>query len=514
MRSKSIISFSIFFSCLLTNVQAQTINEAVRYSSYDYASTARSIAVGGAFSALGADISAATMNPAGLGEYRFGEFVFSIGATFDNQDATLDGTSTNNTKATSNIGVLGYVSTNRHRSTSVLNYSSFAISLNRFLSFDNAFEYNGQTTGSVTERFLERSNGLGLNDLDDFEAGPAYDAGAIFDFDGDLFYESDFGDFEAIVPKRQTVSREGSGSELNLGYGASLRNKFSFGINLGIPIFTFEERKIYREFDDNNSIDFFEDLQYDEVLETSGVGVNGKIGVIYKPTNKIRVSLAGHSPSLMLLNDEFYTDLTYAFNESGDVETVTANSPDGQFEYQLRTPWRAIVGAAYMFTLGESKQRSNEEDAEFAERRRNLWRGFVTAEVEYVAHTNSKFNLTSNSNDPLDAQFEQELNNEIASGLKSIPIVKIGTELAKGNFRYRAGVRYEPSIIQNETSASIRVSGGLGIRIKRVFVDLAASFNTNQLDYSPYFLSNSSANQIVNVEGQTINADLTFGLKL
>jgi len=514
MFRKTIIS-TIFLFNLICISYTQTITEAVRYSSYDYASTARSIAVGGAFSALGADISAATINPAGLGEYRFGEFVFSFGVNYDNQDATLGSQTTNSSNVTSNIGVLGYVSTNRHRSTSALNYSSFGLSFNRFLNFDNFFEYGASTAGSITERFVERANGRGLNDLGDFEAGPAFDSGAIFDFDGDLSYETDFDGFTGVIPKRQTVSRVGSGSELNIGYGASLKGKLSFGINLGVPIFSFTEIKEYSEFDNANDIDFFENLEYEEMLETSGVGVNAKIGVIYRLNNKIKLSLAGHTPSAMFLSDEFFTDLTYTFNDTGDPESTLAQSPNGLFDYQLTTPWRAILGGAYIFTLGgDLVQRRSEEDIDFAERRKAQTRGFFTAEVEFVGYTNANFNLTRDSNDPLDAAFEQELNDEISAELRSIPIVKFGTEISKGQFRYRAGVRYQPSIFANGGSSTTRFSGGIGIRINRVFLDLSGTYDTTSLSYSPYFLTNSLSDQIVNVEGRQIKMDLTFGYKL
>lgn len=516
MFRKTIISSALLLSLFITSY-SQTIIEAVRYSSYDYASTARSIGVGGAFSALGADISASTINPAGLGEYRFGEFVFSFGATIDNQNATLrGGQERSSTTATSNIGVLGYVSTNRHKSTSALRNSSFAISLNRFLSFDNAFEFEGDTQGSIVERFVERANTLGVNDLDDFEAGPAYDVEAIFDPDGDLFYDSDFGDFSVVVPKSQTVTQEGSGRELNLGYGASLKSNLSFGINLGIPIFQFNETKVYSEFDTGNNIDIFDELEYLESLQTNGVGVNAKIGVIYKLNNKIRFSLAGHTPSLLFLTDEFFTDLTFDFTDpqNGFVSNL-AQSPTSTFEYQFNTPWRAILGGAYMFALGgDLVQKRNEEAAAFAARRKAQTRGFLTAEVEFVGYTNSNFNFTANSTDPQDAAFEQSLNDEISSDLKSIPIVKVGAEIAKDKFRYRAGVRYQPSIFVNDDSASIRYSGGLGIRINRVFVDLAATFETTALTYSPYFLVDSFANQVVDVQGSQINVDLTFGYKI
>jgi len=216
----------------------------------------------------------------------------------------------------------------------------------------------------------------------------------------------------------------------------------------------------------------------------------------------------------MVLNDIFFTDFTYTFNDNS-IETITIMSPSGEFEYRLTTPWRAIAGAAYMFTLGgDLIQRRNEEDAQFAARRKKQTRGFISGEVEYVAYTNAAFNLTANSSNPLDAQLEDALNGEISSDLKSIPIVKLGAEIAKDKFRYRLGVRYEPSIFQNSGTANINLSGGFGIRINRVFVDLSGNFDSGESTYSPYLLSNSSSNQNVTLDQRKINIDLTFGVKL
>lgn len=494
---------------------SQTITEAVRYSVSDYASTARSIAVGGAFSSLGADISAVSTNPAGLGEYKYGEYVLSVGTSILSNKANLRGQSSSSTAASFNLGVLGYVSTNRHRSTSAVKYSSFVISLNKFLDFGESFEYAASTAGSIAERFTERANGLSPGDLGDFEAGPAFDAGVIFDFDRDNFYETDFDAFQAPVLKTQTVDRNGSGLELAFGYGANINNKVSVGASIGIPFFSFEENKVYREIDDNNSINFFENLEYTEFLETSGAGFNAKLGVIVKPTKKLRVSLAGHSPSFMFLTDSFNTDISYTFNDTGSPQTSVGSSGNfAPFQYGIRTPWRAIAGAAYMFSFGELRQRRNEEDAKFAARKRKQLRGFVSGEVEYVSFNQASFNLTSSSNNPLDQILENDLNNQIESDLGSAVIVKLGAELAQNKLRYRAGIRYEPSAFKAVSDPNLAFSGGLGYRMGRVFLDLAGSFNTADQVYSPYFLLNDANNQVVDLQQQRINVDFTIGYKL
>ena len=61
-----------------TALQAQSAGDLLRLSQYNYSfSTARSAALGGAFTSLGADLSSIGINPAGLGMYRGSEFGIS-----------------------------------------------------------------------------------------------------------------------------------------------------------------------------------------------------------------------------------------------------------------------------------------------------------------------------------------------------------------------------------------------------------------------------------------------------
>ncbi|MFM9057060.1 MAG: hypothetical protein ACKOQY_10325, partial [Bacteroidota bacterium] len=61
---------------------SQNDADALRYSMLNYGSTARSLAMGNSFGALGADFSSLSMNPAGIGLYRRSEF--SISPVFSN----------------------------------------------------------------------------------------------------------------------------------------------------------------------------------------------------------------------------------------------------------------------------------------------------------------------------------------------------------------------------------------------------------------------------------------------
>ena len=63
---------------------AQEPADALRFSWYTSSGTARQQAVGGAMASLGGDITAAYVNPAGLGFYKTGDFVLTPGFNFLN----------------------------------------------------------------------------------------------------------------------------------------------------------------------------------------------------------------------------------------------------------------------------------------------------------------------------------------------------------------------------------------------------------------------------------------------
>ena len=67
---------------------AQQEMDAYRYSPMDLNGTARSIGMGGAFGALGGDMSAMSHNPAGIAVYRSSELQTTLALTRTDADAT------------------------------------------------------------------------------------------------------------------------------------------------------------------------------------------------------------------------------------------------------------------------------------------------------------------------------------------------------------------------------------------------------------------------------------------
>ena len=63
--------------CLALATQAQNFEDIVRFSATPNNGTARVSAMGGAFTALGGDISAIAINPASVGVFRKSEISFT-----------------------------------------------------------------------------------------------------------------------------------------------------------------------------------------------------------------------------------------------------------------------------------------------------------------------------------------------------------------------------------------------------------------------------------------------------
>src|SRR5438034_11660765 len=83
--------------------------DALRYSWYTQGGTARQQAIGGAMGSLGGEISTSFVNPAGLGFYRTGDFVFTPGYNFLNNKSTYFGKSEKDKKNYFNLRTTGFV---------------------------------------------------------------------------------------------------------------------------------------------------------------------------------------------------------------------------------------------------------------------------------------------------------------------------------------------------------------------------------------------------------------------
>ncbi len=505
---KNNILIILLFSFTIS-ISAQSLNDALRFSQIESASTARMAGIGGGMSALGGEFSVINVNPAGLAIYRSSEF--SITPSFDLRNTTgvLSGGSNpeiEDNAASFSFSNIGIVLNSQPRGK--WRTSNFAIGYNRIANFKENFNFEGRSSGSMAEQFLELATDPGgapvfAQELDDFLAGPAYDAFAIGDILDDQdnptgFYFNDFEDADpnAQIARLQNLSRQGSISELSLSLAGNYNNKLLIGGSLGIPILRYTQSRSYEEFDPGTEFDgnvpFFESLQFTDTLSTEGVGVNVKLGMIYWPTPKIRIGAAVHTPTFYSMTDFYDTSVGYTFTENGNI-TSGRGEPfqPRDIDYGFRTPWRFIGSGGLIIP-------------QF---------GLLSAEVEYVNYGNNVYNLDKDGNSIFDTDRGDIVNAEIEDELQSALNIRVGAEYKIERILLRAGYNWSASARANQDDVLTRISVGAGYRADRVYLDLAYVRGSREDIYSPYSLENSRAEQQVNRQLASNNILFTLGYR-
>jgi long-subunit fatty acid transport protein len=86
------------------------------------------------------------------------------------------------------------------------------------------------------------------------------------------------------------------------------------------------------------------DLTYTEQMAIEGRGFNIKLGAIYLPTNWLRLGIAYHSATNLNIADVYSTAISS--NDTIFDAPLEVESPQGNFNYKIRTPSRTIFSAA------------------------------------------------------------------------------------------------------------------------------------------------------------------------
>ncbi|MBK8052054.1 MAG: hypothetical protein IPK35_01915 [Saprospiraceae bacterium] len=352
---------------------------------------------------------------------------------------------------------------------------------------------SGKIKGSITTYFAEQANNKSTDDLDEYIAYPAYNTGAIFDFDKDKFYDTDFANPAQEVFRNQDIIQKGGINELTLGWAGEYKSNINFGISAGIPFASFEELKTYSETDPNDEIPVFTSLEYIERLNTSGVGFNFKAGFTYKLNKRVRFAGAFHSPTWYRFNDDYSTSMSYTFFDKKS-ETYDYDSEDGSFEYKITTPWRAVGSIGTTYRIGDLV-------------------GFVNADVEHLDYTNSNYNGTAFSSNDGEKKWTNEVNRDIQRRLGTATNLRLGSEVGYKNLRVRAGYSFERTAFNADDFYNNKISAGIGFREDNFFIDLGIRVAQYSEGYNPYVVLDSKLDPLSVIDTRRTRMALTLGFK-
>ncbi len=501
--------------CCSGMIKAQVPEDALRLSWLQQNGTARNQAVGSVMGSLGGDITATFVNPAGLGLYKVGELVLSPGFSFlKNKGDYRESVSTDKGSAF-NFGTSGIVFGTANRNSNWKS-SAFSLAVNRTANFNSNVFYQGQNDYSsyseqFAEEFAKSKLDIGDAELDQFSPLSIGTRLAVYSFlidtatiNGNLQV---IGVPEFLESRGQSNYIESSGgiTELALGLAGNSNDKFYVGGSLGLPIVNYKRIQTFTESDiSGDRRNGFNQSTLREIYTTKGIGINAKLGLIFKPVEYVRLGLAVHTPSWYGLKDTYYGEMTTeAENQRNpqdnlitvNSETVNGNLPV-QFNYDLTSPWKFLLSGSYVFREIEDVTKQ---------------KGFISADVEYINYSGSAYQSAEGNQD--DAYYA-DVNNTIDEIYKGAFNFKIGGELKFNTIMARAGFSYYGNpYADSELKADKKfISGGLGYRDKGVFVDLTYVHGLQKDISFPYRLADK-ANTFAAVKGNGGNVLMTVGFK-
>lgn len=444
----------------------QSAYDAWRFSQNEYEGTARSVAMGNAFTALGGDLGAVTINPAGSAVAGYSQFTITpslyISSATANGAAPYAGAeltyfdkkyrSSNTDFGIPNIGMTFYFDTGRKSGlksltvgfianrTKTWSENVFAEGTNHLTSFagaaaveatENMAAYNAPgalPAGEPRYSYQDLLSDGAYDYYDPWKDIVAYRGGitSTYDDEGERFIGAtevllSNGNIQQGGPLKQTFGRSvnGNKSEYLFNIGANISDFVYIGFNLGFNTIAYNESTYFKEkaideadfenvFVDDNGVEeatYFRNLMYKHSYRADGSGVFGKFGIIVTPGNGLRFGAAIQTPTSTTINEQWRESAETSFSNSKF--NLSAQSPYGEFSYTFNSPFRANFGVAY--TLGSL--------------------GLISADYEVADYGSMRYSIDRLNMYDEDIEYFETVNDDIRQAYGAAHHLRLGAEL-------------------------------------------------------------------------------------
>ena len=255
-------------------------NTAEVYSGSNFGGTAKFNSMAGSMGALGGDLSAITVNPAGTGVFITGDVSATLAVQGNKNNSNLFGKSFESSYNNTNLGQVGGV-------------VSFETNSNSPWQFVNlAFNYSTKNL----EDYVQTPGNSSIKEAVQYDSGGA----TVNDF---------------LVYNGHAYDRTGTASNLNVSLGGNYENKIYLGAGLNFKSADFDQSDFYQsELSGLGEYAYYQ-KQYSPYRESSN-GFSASVGIIGKINNNIRLGVAVESPTFWNLT-RTYTE--YGFNSNDNV---------------------------------------------------------------------------------------------------------------------------------------------------------------------------------------------------
>ena len=463
---KKIVVF-ILSVCAFVGAKAQSEDFPLFFSQLGLEGTANYMSRAGAIGAIGGDIMSAHYNPAGLGIYRVAEMTFSAGLNFANASAFTNdlGLKDDKTKLTfGNFGIVLPIKVD----DSWLKYVQFSVGINRLKTFSNNI---AMSRDILNNSFVDQ---VVMNDIIEYQdIENEFIRAGVVDLDTNTLTISSL--FEAgTFNQFQRIQYSGSVNEFSLSWSANIRDILYFGVTTGIPFADMTTLTTLTESKIGSNDETIASYLHTKQQDLTSVGINLKLGAIFKPISPLRLGVAVHTPTYYSVTDDFSSIVQY---------DQTAGTIAPTFFYGIQTPFRFLANAAVV--LGDISSSIV---------------GSISADYEYADYSLMRFDFTE------DVVAEYKFNTSIENIFRPAHTFRLGGEVKFGPFALRAGYAMQGNpYVEVQNDASINYTTfGFGYRKNKVGFDLAYVHSMGDSKYYWYDGTETNMTEIHNIIQATL----------
>lgn len=510
---KTKISMIALLAGMVSAAGAQNQYDVARILNDDLNGTARFVGMGGAMSALGADISTIGTNPAGIGLFRGNDISLSFGFNNNQAKADMNGSTATEKRTKASFDQAGIVWSSKIGNKTDLRYVNFAFNYHKRANFNRQFSAGGNASNGLSlthvmaDMLWRAGDAAGTYYNTETDFANLYDAQNPYTdtyYYGTPYLAALGARTNLVTPRLQSATdptiigmdgwdaasnqyytrEEGGIDEYDFNVAFNVKDRYYFGITLGVYNLDYNRYSSYGETLTAHSEEQLERGYFtlNNFYSLEGSGVDLKLGAIIRPFeySPFRIGLAIHTPIWYSLTEHHTGDLTSNVPTTDPKEMISEREnlvdylqPEYIWDYRLTTPWRFNVS---MGTIVGGIMA-------------------LDAEYEYAKYSSAQL-------DDVDG-YQLSATNAVSETLKGVHTFRAGMETKLTSaFSLRAGYNFRSAPIQEDAFKNIPVTDetrtdaeylnlksqqavtvGLGWRGKLFYADLAYKYDFYKADF-------------------------------
>lgn len=477
------------------NINSQNIYDAINYNFSNDLGNSRFTSMGGAFGALGGNLSAISTNPASGAVFELSRAGGSI--TLENNSMKSNYFNTNNETDRTNIyyqGGMVYVFKNYGSGN--LKKFAFGINVQSTNSFSSDLLITGRGDQSIDNFFLNNSLGLSISDLsvNSNESvsgvyrwlGNNYGYYAQQAFLGYQSYLLNYNDtdnnfyslakYDNGVNITNEVFSRGFNNKISINLSGLVKDNFHFGFNVNIYEIDLTKDNIHYEdgFDEDSSVSYIDFRNY---LYTRGGGLSFQLGMIYKLRN-IRIGVSYESPTWFKIEDELEQEIEVQTIDKITNEIYTdIVDPNiiNVYEYNYKAPSKLTLSLASII--------------------KNMF--ILSFDFDNQNYSSSKFGTKND-------ETYNNLNLALKQNLTAVYNYRFGSEIRLNNLSIRGGFKHSNSPFNDSEIKLNSKSFGIGFQFENSSLDIG--FSSNNIKYNHQLFDSGLTNsaEIKNSQFRTV----------